>query len=273
MSKSILDRVSIGTSCQTDWEAMDGDDNKRYCEQCEKHVYNLSQMSRVQAEALIASTNGKLCARFERRPDGSIVTTEKSFLLPRFNQKFLRLASATVSAALSLSPTVSAKPIKNLPVLNFVQDKKEKSETQEKEKIAKIYGTVFDEAKAVIVNATITLFNKESKQSWEIKSSSDGRFEFAGLNTGEYSLTFFSVGFKNLTQNGIGINAGDESRMDVVMEVAVSMGDIVTIPDAKVAEASFEGLNLEIENRSPSSEKKKGKSLLNKFLESLREIK
>ena len=66
MSKSILDRVSIGSSCQTDWEAMNGNESTRYCNQCEKSVYNFSQMTRSQVETLIASTNGKLCARIER---------------------------------------------------------------------------------------------------------------------------------------------------------------------------------------------------------------
>lgn len=65
MSQNLLDRVRIGTPCQTDWEAMRGDERVRFCGQCEKHVYNLSQMTCQQAEALIRKTNGKLCARFE----------------------------------------------------------------------------------------------------------------------------------------------------------------------------------------------------------------
>ncbi len=145
MSQNLLDRVRIGTPCQTDWEAMRGDERVRYCGQCEKHVYNLSQMTRPQAEALILKTNGKLCARLERRADGGIVTTEEASPLPRFNFRFLRIASATMSAALSLSPSVIAKTPRNLPVLQQ-QDKKEKpaDQPQEKEKTAKIFGTVFD---------------------------------------------------------------------------------------------------------------------------------
>lgn len=145
MSKQLLDRVSIGTPCQTDWAAMSGDERVRYCGQCEKHVYNLSQMTRQQAEALLVKTNGNLCVRFERCPDGSILTIEQSLSLPRFNHRFLRIASATVSAALSLSPSVAAKSPKNLPVLQQ-QDKKEKPENQaqSKEVAAKILGDIKD---------------------------------------------------------------------------------------------------------------------------------
>ena len=52
-SKSLLDRTCVATPCTADWERMEGDEKKRFCGQCNLHVYNVSAMSRGEAEALI----------------------------------------------------------------------------------------------------------------------------------------------------------------------------------------------------------------------------
>jgi Carboxypeptidase regulatory-like domain len=230
MSQNLLDRVRIGTPCQTDWEAMRGDDRVRFCGQCEKHVYNLSQMSRQQAESLIRKTNGKLCARFERRADGGIVTTERTVPLPRFNFRFLRIASATMSAALSLAPTVAAKTSKNLPVLQQ-QEKKEKpaEQPQVKEKTAKIFGIVSDEHKAVIPKAMVRLVNFATKQEIKTETSADGTYELSLLEAGLFHLIVESSGFAQFRQEGIVLQNGQAKQIDVVMNLGVLVGDVVMI--------------------------------------------
>ncbi len=57
---------------------MIGGDRVRFCGQCQLNVYNLSAMSRYEAESLIARTEGRLCVRFFRRKDGSILTGQLS---------------------------------------------------------------------------------------------------------------------------------------------------------------------------------------------------
>ena len=71
---SSLDHVRIAAPCKADWEQMIGTQRVRFCGQCNLNVYNLSSMTRVQAESLIAQTEGRLCVRFYRRTDGSILT-------------------------------------------------------------------------------------------------------------------------------------------------------------------------------------------------------
>ncbi|MGH9900836.1 MAG: hypothetical protein ACRD68_03250, partial [Pyrinomonadaceae bacterium] len=58
---SPLDRVRVAAPCPADWERMTGDHQVRFCGQCERHVYNLSGMTRKEAEALITRTEGRLC--------------------------------------------------------------------------------------------------------------------------------------------------------------------------------------------------------------------
>jgi hypothetical protein len=55
---------------------MRGGDRIRFCARCKKHVYNLSGMTRAQAENLIQQKEGGLCVRFYRRVDGTVLTQD-----------------------------------------------------------------------------------------------------------------------------------------------------------------------------------------------------
>jgi hypothetical protein len=46
----------------------------RFCSQCNLNVYNLSAMTRDEAKALLYKTEGRLCVRFYRRSDGTVLT-------------------------------------------------------------------------------------------------------------------------------------------------------------------------------------------------------
>src|SRR5262245_7201558 len=73
---SPLDHIKIAAPCSADWDQMFSFEDKRvrFCSQCNLNVYNLSDMSRQEAEVLINKTEGRLCVRFYRRADGSILT-------------------------------------------------------------------------------------------------------------------------------------------------------------------------------------------------------
>jgi hypothetical protein len=72
----ILDNIRTASPCRADWNAMLGDDHVRSCGQCEKQVFNLSEMTRQEAETLIIEKHGNLCARYYRRHDGTIITSD-----------------------------------------------------------------------------------------------------------------------------------------------------------------------------------------------------
>jgi hypothetical protein len=73
---SPLDQIKIAAPCSADWNQMFSFEGERvrFCSQCNLNVYNLSDMSRQEAEALINKTEGRLCVRFYRRSDGSVLT-------------------------------------------------------------------------------------------------------------------------------------------------------------------------------------------------------
>jgi hypothetical protein len=74
-TEGVLERVQIASPCLASWEAMKGDDRTRHCLQCERNVYDLSALSREEAEALLAA-QGEVCVRLYRRADGTVLTRD-----------------------------------------------------------------------------------------------------------------------------------------------------------------------------------------------------
>src|SRR5689334_5631191 len=74
----LLARIRVATPCQADWSQMTGDERVRHCAQCKKDVFNLSDMTREQAERLIIEKHGDLCARYYQRTDGTILLADCS---------------------------------------------------------------------------------------------------------------------------------------------------------------------------------------------------
>jgi hypothetical protein len=95
-----LENVRVAAPCPADWGKMVGDERVRFCAQCELHVYNLSGMTRREAEALVAGTEGRLCVRFYRRADGTILTRNCPTGLRAIRRRVSRVAGAALSAAL-----------------------------------------------------------------------------------------------------------------------------------------------------------------------------
>jgi hypothetical protein len=69
-----VDQIEIRSPCSVPWSEMQGDERVRHCGQCKQNVYNIAAMGRQEARRLVASTEGRLCVRILRRPDGTVVT-------------------------------------------------------------------------------------------------------------------------------------------------------------------------------------------------------
>lgn len=98
---SPLDNVRVASPCNADWDQMVGTERKRFCGQCNLNVYNLSSMSKAEAEQLIDGTEGRLCVRYFKRVDGSILTRDCPVGLRAFRRKMSYVARAVSSAVLA----------------------------------------------------------------------------------------------------------------------------------------------------------------------------
>ena len=72
----MLESIRIASPCDARWDEMAGDDKSRFCGKCEKNVYNLSAMSREEAELLMLDREGDLCVRLYKRKDGTVLTAD-----------------------------------------------------------------------------------------------------------------------------------------------------------------------------------------------------
>jgi hypothetical protein len=126
-----LDHVSVAATCPADWDQMSGNDRVRFCGKCNLNVYNLSALSKSEAESFIASNEGRLCVRFYRRTDGSILTRNCPIGLQAIRRRVSGIAKAVCSSVLSfmagigvhsLAESVFSEPklIKSEPIMGAV---------------------------------------------------------------------------------------------------------------------------------------------------------
>lgn len=73
-----LNVLDVPNPCSVPWDSMEGDDQVRFCRECSKHVFHLSNMTRAEAERLVLQAEGSLCVQFWRRADGTVVTRDCS---------------------------------------------------------------------------------------------------------------------------------------------------------------------------------------------------
>ena len=71
----VLDSVRVASPCKAAWADMAGDERVRHCAQCDRDVFDLSEMTRDEAEALLLA-RGHLCIRYYRRADGTILLAD-----------------------------------------------------------------------------------------------------------------------------------------------------------------------------------------------------
>jgi hypothetical protein len=71
-----LHNLHVASPCPASWDRMQGNDKVRFCSECRLNVYNLSAMSRREAEEMVRDREGRLCVRFYQRADGTVLTQD-----------------------------------------------------------------------------------------------------------------------------------------------------------------------------------------------------
>ncbi|HEX8737464.1 MAG TPA: hypothetical protein VF721_19185 [Pyrinomonadaceae bacterium] len=92
-----LNNIHIASPCAADWNEMVGDERRRFCSQCSLNVYNLSGMTGDEAENLLLTSEGRVCVRFYRRKDGTILTKDCPVGWQAVKRRLSKMATAVVS--------------------------------------------------------------------------------------------------------------------------------------------------------------------------------
>jgi hypothetical protein len=74
---------AIVEPCPLSWNGMEGGDKQRFCEQCQLHVYNLSEMTARERSKLLASDE-KLCVTYLADNNGALIERARTHWLLGF---------------------------------------------------------------------------------------------------------------------------------------------------------------------------------------------
>ena len=209
-----LDRIAVASPCPMSWNDMVGDDRARFCKQCNLNVYNISAMTRLEAESFIANAEGRICARLYRRADGTILTKDCPVGLRAVRRKVSRAAATAFSALISLfgGSAIFAQQSKS-------ETKVDVQQTSRRDGQAAIKGTVFDHNRAVISGPQIKLINERTKREITTKADDVGEFRFSDLEKGLYTLEVYAQGFIKMSRVGLEVFDEQSLNLDVTLEV------------------------------------------------------
>ena len=229
--KSLVDSIEIKSPCSESWDAMSGNKKMRFCSHCDKHVNNLSEMTRKQAMRLVRDSNGRLCVRYVKNPvNNQPVFADKFYQITRR----AGIAAGVLGASLTLSTLAYAQGEPRLvrndeAVQTEVLNEKDKTEIT----TATISGTITDANSAVIPNVAVTLTNSDTKNVLAIKTDENGFYEFKNLEAGTYDLKFEGIyGFETKEINQITLGETENLNQSVSLDVGerfVTMGDVAFI--------------------------------------------
>lgn len=243
-----LDRMRVRTPCPVKWDAMrqDEDAPARFCDECEREVYDLAQMPRGEIERLVADRRGtRLCVRYRRDAQGRIVTKESlttyapqhaSELInitstTRVTHRASRIAVGALSTLLAVVTVTSTAAAQNTSPTTSSPDKPDATAQQQTELphgTTLLVGTIYDPNNAVIAGATVTITHKQTGATQTTQSNDEGVYQFQNIASGTYTLKIEVAGFANLQNDIIVITGNSEKRSDVWMNAAV-VGEIVEI--------------------------------------------
>jgi hypothetical protein len=236
----LLERMRVASPCRASWEAMEGDERVRFCRECSLHVYNLSEMKRREAEALLVRAGGRLCARFYRRADGTVITKDCPRGLGELRRRVARRAGAALAALLALAGGAFGQR----------QGKEGARREQGRQSCAggatyevkrgaasaaepAFSGLVRDPSGAVVVGANVLVYDEGKKPKYGAATSGEGVFQIKTLPPGQYRVEIQGHGFNRFKLTKLSFGAGEAVRLELTLtaaEVTVTVGGVAYDP-------------------------------------------
>ncbi len=241
--KNFLDSIKVPAPCDKKWDEMDGDDQKRFCSGCQKNVHNISAMPRREARRLVAQNAGKICIRYERLPNGKVLTDNQP--LTQISRRSSAVAAGVIAATLTLSALTYAQD--DRAVIGTTSAAISHKQTDKKSR--SISFTIYDTQDALVPQTQVTLVSQKSKEKLVITANQDGIASFYSVVYGKYLITVSRPGFANY-ENSIEINerTASEIKIDLKLPVQEIIGDFTindseTLPDSKKAKNKSQSRN------------------------------
>lgn len=227
-----LERMRVAAPCPASWQSMSGDDRVRFCDQCQLHVYDISQLTSREATALINSTEGRICGRLYRRADGTILTKDCPTGLRAVRRRLAATAGTAFAALLSLCASALGQSFtytsrQDAGPQQFVTLSRTFRGTSPQEGRATLRGVITDPNGVSVPGAEVKLINEKTKGQRTVKADDKGSFELALLEPGAYTLKINFPGFEEYQQEHLKLFSNEETRFDVSLNIAATVGIIV----------------------------------------------
>ena len=222
MSGRRLDRGGIVSPCPVSWNSMSGTDVTRTCATCARQVHDLSAMTTAKAEALLFSSNERICVRYVRSADGTIQTKDRP---ARAIQKgpYAGLSAAALAAAVALSQPACSTP-SNQPVANEPQQTPDRSRAVGRAGFGTLAGRVDVSRNRGIEDERVVAINEATGDEHSTQTTRDGEFSLE-LPAGSYTIAaggndpWFPAG-----EGGVVVRSGGMSTI-VIQLSAHAMGE------------------------------------------------
>jgi hypothetical protein len=201
---------------------MKGDERARHCADCNLDVYNFSVMSERQIQQILLAKNGRLCARWYRRSDGTILTADCPVGFRARVRKISLIAGTAFSAFLSMSPAAAQTSDQEAGSTPKIENSQIGSGV--------IVVSVMDQSGAVIPKAQVTVLDAANQSVAEGRTDEAGKFQTPGLTSGSYSVRVMFSGFGTSEAHGIVVEPNEKWGTTVHMRLNVAlMGEVVTV--------------------------------------------
>ena len=232
--RNFLDRIEITSPCTADWNEMTGTEQIRYCSECHKYVYNLLEMTRREAEALVAGRRDQMCARFTRDLDGKTLTVDSLPPVRLLGWRPGPIATAVVGAMISITPGAAALAKGHQAVAGSSYSLNESGHRAKRpapgSNIPAITGIVSDEKGAPLTGAIVTLTSEASGEVLSQVTSEEGEFRFESLAPRTYILEIRAKGYGIVKHHDVILQQGEARRFDIAMEKLVEVMGAMGIP-------------------------------------------
>ena len=207
--------IRIASPCTANWYRMAGDDRVRHCAQCNLDVFNLSAMTPAEISALLERREGRICARFYQRKDGTMLTQNCPVGMRQPFRQASRIAASFLSAVFVLGPDfAAAQPQKQTTQL-----------AQIKPAPAPLILIVQDISGAVVANAKVELTNESTAAETAAETTEAGELRLPGLPHAKYKIVIKSPGFRTFTVDHISLPARTPPKY--TLEIGALMGVLV----------------------------------------------
>lgn len=229
-----VDNLRIATPCPVGWQNMAGDDRKRFCASCRLNVYNFSEMTAAEVEALVGSSEGRVCARMFRRADGTVITRDCPVGLAAYRKRVSLFAGAALSMVIGLfsagygqSQENKEKKVVTAAELNISKKPGLNGETR-------LYGVVLDTNGEAIPDVRVKLLAADGKNTWSVKTNAEGVFSLPGPRPGSYTVEIEPEnGFNGILIKDLEIEAQTLVELNISLEagsVNVTVGIMADMP-------------------------------------------